>query len=607
MLILLVLTLNASAQTWSLKHSNPGTNYKNVQFPTLTTGYAVGNHGVNSAFLAKSIDTGNTWVDMPVALPAGIDILTDLYFVNKDTGVVTGSFSGTNGSPSSALIMRTTNGGTSWTTVLNLGTSYPPIYSVSFHGKDTGYAAGGETTQGKIYKTTDGGITWNLVYSSGIYVKFMCAVWALSGTNAIAVGNDEVIGNFMHEIWRAGAGSNSFTEDYILPNGPRMSMYDIQFPDPLHGYIEAYAITGSNYFLQLKTSDGGVTWAAQNTLPTGFGIANFHYKNAMFYATKDSGFIADKLFYATTDGGLTWVPQVVPAGTTAMNDEFFINPRLGFACGDGQILKYSKPGPVTPPNPVLTATVTADKQQICKGQQAQLTTTTPAGPVTYHWSPAAGLSCTTCANPIATPTATTTYTDTVRDGATTVINSITITVNPLPTIIITPGANVQVAQGGSITLTASGATTYTWAPPTYLNTTTGSTVISTPLASIIYTVTGTDGNGCTGTASVTLTVPGTPPPPEPTDTGVYIPNAFSPNGDGKNENFLIIHDPAIKITTLIFNKWGQEVYNNSNDVSGWDGMLKGEPAAIGVYAYMVTTRFPDGTTKFYKGNLTLLR
>lgn len=127
-------------------------------------------------------------------------------------------------------------------------------------------------------------------------------------------------------------------------------------------------------------------------------------------------------------------------------------------------------------------------------------------PLSFSWSPATGLSSTTIAMPIANPTATTTYTLTVTDNAgNTSTDNVLITIYPLP-ILVVGATTTKVCLGTSSTLTASGALSYTWAPSTGLNTTTGGTVIATPLVTTTYTVTGTNANGCTNTATKTISV-----------------------------------------------------------------------------------------------------
>jgi len=88
-----------------------------------------------------------------------------------------------------------------------------------------------------------------------------------------------------------------------------------------------------------------------------------------------------------------------------------------------------------------------------------------------------------------------------------------------------------------------------------------------------------------------------------------IPNAFTPdNGDEINDNFKIIINGNIVIDEfLIFNRWGQLVYKAEDDLQGWDGRFKGEPAASDTYVYSAKLRFPDGRTKIAKGDVILLR
>ncbi|MBK6505894.1 MAG: SBBP repeat-containing protein [Ignavibacteria bacterium] len=152
-------------------------------------------------------------------------------------------------------------------------------------------------------------------------------------------------------------------------------------------------------------------------------------------------------------------------------------------------------------NPLPTVTASPNVS-ICSGSSATLT---GSGASSYEWSPSAGLNTTSGSTVIANPSTTTTYTVT-GTGANGCINSaeVTVTVNPLPTVTASP--NVSICSGSSATLTGSGAGTYEWSPSTGLNTTTGANVIANPSSTTTYTVTGTDANGCTNSAAVTVTV-----------------------------------------------------------------------------------------------------
>jgi gliding motility-associated-like protein len=89
-----------------------------------------------------------------------------------------------------------------------------------------------------------------------------------------------------------------------------------------------------------------------------------------------------------------------------------------------------------------------------------------------------------------------------------------------------------------------------------------------------------------------------------------IPNAFTPdNGDDINDNFRIIINGNIVIEKfMIFNRWGQMVYEApEDDLAGWDGTWKNEPAASDTYVYTATLRYPDGRSEIAKGDVILLK
>lgn len=104
-----------------------------------------------------------------------------------------------------------------------------------------------------------------------------------------------------------------------------------------------------------------------------------------------------------------------------------------------------------------------------------------------------------------------------------------------------------------------------------------------------------------------------PPPPLPllspvVKPSVFIPNVFSPNGDGKNDLFNVrVGKDIIGIDMTIFDRWGQEIYHTNNLNAGWDGTNDGKSADIGVYQYIVKVRYRDNTNEIFKGDVTLLR
>ncbi|RYD53204.1 MAG: PKD domain-containing protein [Sphingobacteriales bacterium] len=151
------------------------------------------------------------------------------------------------------------------------------------------------------------------------------------------------------------------------------------------------------------------------------------------------------------------------------------------------------------PNPVITASST---QTICLGQN---TTLNVSGAGTYIWSPSAGLSCTNCANPVAGPVASTTYTVIGSLNGCTDTAAVVVTVNPIPTLAVQP-TQATLCQGQSLPLTVSGAATYLWTPGTGLSCTTCANPIATPMATTVYQVTGTTIAGCSTSVQATIVV-----------------------------------------------------------------------------------------------------
>ena len=130
--------------------------------------------------------------------------------------------------------------------------------------------------------------------------------------------------------------------------------------------------------------------------------------------------------------------------------------------------------------------------------------------------------------------------------------------------------------------------------------------VASPPYSIRYEVTVRDSNGCVAEDDIMIFVN--------RKRNVYIPSAFSPNGDGKNDRFYIFGDETVvQIRSFqIFNRWGEPVYEiygfPPNDPAfGWDGAFRGEPMNPAVFAYVAEVEFSDGEVALFKGDVTLAK
>jgi gliding motility-associated-like protein len=146
-----------------------------------------------------------------------------------------------------------------------------------------------------------------------------------------------------------------------------------------------------------------------------------------------------------------------------------------------------------------------------------------------------------------------------------------------------------------------------WTPGDWLSCTDCLDPVASPLQSIIYQVEVTTELGCRGASSVQLILDKRP--------AVYIPNIFSPNGDGENDIFMIFAKPeGVKEVKsfLVFSRWGETVYEYTNfqpnnPAFGWDGKHRGQPMDPAVFAWFAEIEFIDGRTELFEGDVTLIR
>jgi|GEM_PF-4710567 hypothetical protein len=143
--------------------------------------------------------------------------------------------------------------------------------------------------------------------------------------------------------------------------------------------------------------------------------------------------------------------------------------------------------------------IQVNNSSICKGQT---TTLIVSGGSSYSWTPGTGLSATSGATILASPTVTTTYTI-VGTGSNGLSGSTTsiVTINPPPTITTSPSSQT-ISAGKTAQIVASGASVYSWSPTGL----TGSDVTVSPAISTTYTVTGTSSTGCTSTSTAIVDV-----------------------------------------------------------------------------------------------------
>lgn len=170
----------------------------------------------------------------------------------------------------------------------------------------------------------------------------------------------------------------------------------------------------------------------------------------------------------------------------------------------------------------------------------------------------------------------------------------------LPPVLITNN-DTTINIGQSVLLHAINATDYAWTPAASLNCIDCPDPVATPRQTTTYTVTTPNGKNCLKTDVVTVIVT--------FNNSLYIPTAFTPNGDGVNDRFVVKARGVVVYNIRIFNRWGQEVFSSNNVSDHWDGKFKDQLQPGGVYVYFVTYSFygEKNEALMQKGTLTLVR
>lgn len=250
------------------------------------------------------------------------------------------------------------------------------------------------------------------------------------------------------------------------------------------------------------------------------------------------------------------------------------------------------------PYPIATA---GPDTSICPDFSVQLNAT---GGSNYLWTPVTFLNNRDISNPVVqNPTASIRYIVTVTDtlGCPKPVKD-TVWVNVHPRVIADAGpSDTTVVINEPLQLQASGGLRYLWDPPMWLNNPGIFNPVSLPQSNIQYKVTVISAGGCVGSDIINIKVFNV-------DPDMYVPTAFSPNGDGTNDIFRPILLGMKSLTYFrVYNRFGQLLYSTTDIGKGWDGKFAGrgqDPATYVWYAEGVTYR---GEIKKKKGYVVLIR
>jgi gliding motility-associated-like protein len=246
-------------------------------------------------------------------------------------------------------------------------------------------------------------------------------------------------------------------------------------------------------------------------------------------------------------------------------------------------------------NPKPVAATAFSEASICSGKKVQLLA---SGGTNYKWLPASGLSSDIIPNPVASPADTLQYMVIVANQFN-CTDSAFVTINVIESPKANAGADKTIIEGSPVQLSGSVSgqdITYSWSPPININNIQSLKPVVTPPVDTDYFLTATSNAGCgVSVDAVHVFV----------FKDVFIPTAFTPDGDGKNDTWNI---PALNAFTdidlSVFNRYGQLVYHTKNSRQPWDGKYKGIPQPSGVYVYVIDLKLSTGIKK---GTVTIIR
>jgi gliding motility-associated-like protein len=346
-----------------------------------------------------------------------------------------------------------------------------------------------------------------------------------------------------------------------------------------------YTIVGANAFCQASTTafvqvvqypDLNLTTAEQyicegkSTVLVGSGAQNYLWSPSVYLSN-------------TTNNSVVGTPP-----TTTEYTLVGTNASGTVACSVQKMITI-----VVVPN--VTPTISQNKT-ICKGEKAAFSA---AGGDTYEWRPTTALSNTNSATVVSTATASQIYTVYISNkGSCGNTATVALVVNPLPKV--NAGEDVTFNVDDQIFLNATGTGTMTWISGEEIVCKDCPTTQLTPKRSGCYVIQTVNEFGCKAQDEVCVTIT--------YDYGIYIPNTFTPNGDGKNDEFKVFAysvQPDIKME--IFDRWGEKLFSSEDINKGWDGKYKGNDCKADTYIYKVSYKGVDNKTTTKTGHVSILR
>jgi gliding motility-associated-like protein len=244
---------------------------------------------------------------------------------------------------------------------------------------------------------------------------------------------------------------------------------------------------------------------------------------------------------------------------------------------------------------------------VCMGDTIQLhvfAENTSLHTTKITWQSAPTLSSLTDLNPYAYPKTNTTYYALIENGACQ-LQKIPVNVDVKPNPSVVAGEDKILINGSEVQIDANSPdmVSYLWSPPYKLSCIDCQSPMASPERDTSYTITAINQYGCRATDNLRIQVI-----EDCSGSTIYVPNTFSPNGDGQNDVLRVL-GPGVASVKLfrVFNRWGQMIFSSSDTNVGWDGTFNGTELNPGVYMYYMDVECINGQRSIKKGDVTLLK
>jgi gliding motility-associated-like protein len=244
--------------------------------------------------------------------------------------------------------------------------------------------------------------------------------------------------------------------------------------------------------------------------------------------------------------------------------------------------------------PYLTNSAVSESVSLCLGQSATLNAS--GGPITT-WSPIDNMDDPNAPEVHVTSPVTTVYSVNISsNGLCPITRTVLVQVNPIPAIDV--GRDTTYNVNETMYIAAIGSGTITWLDGSNIYCKVCPMTQVMPTKSSCYTAKTVNDFGCTAYDQICIEVT--------ENHYIYVPNSFTPNHDGLNDEFRVIGEGIRMIKMVIYDRWGHEMYFKEGEDVSWDGTYKGETCEEGVYLYRFLYQAISGEKIYKMGSLTLL-